>query len=908
MCDSDAAAFKHPSGGDMSSSSWPQSAKNADHNNPPPEPPEECNMSITLNEFVESHSESLPCEIMVVEGASTSPVALSNEDILNVHRICNENMMLARANENQQYLVPLNAAVEFCVLYDPESNISKALKGYSFEKVSDLMSAEVKPKLVCARSSWEDKETNKVVISNREVFVVRDIVQTKKKKKKKFLKLYSITKLTEKIVPEECVADFSTKPSLIPLYLTEIAEYIPDPFPCKAVLHDEGLMVPPHLCTVISNLSGLILTLVSISNQRVLKATYKRDGIENPIIMDIPVELPQVRVKVLHVTSQYEDMRACNETGDQKPAVDENKVDQVAKDEEPYEVMFSRTDQNSSPKNTLEIWSQELNKLPVKQPLPGPKPELLRPDQFAEQYGHSLPMQVKIAEISQSVSERGLCADEVYNVHFVTATEGISMMVDKAGLVTFVPTDSSAQFGVIFNPQGDLDVAVSGYTFETVEDVVRYVLLPRVLCATQRYAPPSGSASSVDSGEILIVKDAEISPESNRPVLLVYSVGDQADKWLQAECDGRFVTDPSCIKLDASVIVRHLTHLFPTCAMMYPGHSTDAISGATMVTLLQYHPKSVLVATAVRSSKSAENVYQPVEIPLDAAVKLVPIRSGAAVEAPSCGPRPPNYAMKSETLVQGTATFAPPLVLPPIVPRRRLKAVKNKGVPPIAAARFRKANSAVYFAADRWSRNSSVFQGQEEIGPEVKTVSDAVTHEVPLAAEKCKPQAAPTCNVSPMSLVEESEVEEQRNSVFRQDEKPAANPDKLEALAHDVAELVKQFSELAKQIGNVEKKLDATNDLLRMRDLVSVEERREKRKFVESLTLQQVLQLLHASGLGAYAESFDREKIDGQTLCTLNASVLQQELNVSSELHRLKLMGILSGALDIRSFFAYPSR
>ena len=277
-CDNGDVSFRHTAT-NIVSSSWPQ-ARNARHSLKPTSQEESESQSITLSEFVQRYMDSLPCEIMVVEGANVPPVTLSSEDILKVHRISEQNMVLARANENQQYLIPLNAAIELCVLYDPESNISKALKGYSFEKVSDLMSAEVRPKLVCARSSWEDKDTNRVVINNREVFVVGDIVFPTKKKGKKVIKLYSITKQAEKIVSEECIANFSTKPSLIPLYLAEITGYIMDPFPCKAVLHDEGLMVPPHLCAIVTNLSGLVLNLVSMSAERVLATTYKREGIE----------------------------------------------------------------------------------------------------------------------------------------------------------------------------------------------------------------------------------------------------------------------------------------------------------------------------------------------------------------------------------------------------------------------------------------------------------------------------------------------------------------------------------------------------------------------------------------------------------------------------------------------------
>ena len=234
--------------------------------------------AIALSEFTQRFSDSLPAEITVVEGANTSPVALNDKDVLKVHRIKEQSMVLARANENQQYLIPFNAAIEFCVLYDPENNISKALKGYSFEKGSDLMSAEIRPKLVCARSSWVDKDTNRVVVSNREVFVVKGA--STGKDGKKTIKVYSITKHVTKELPEDCVASFSTKPSLLPLYLAEIMEYVKDPFPCKALLHDEGLMVPPHFLSLIRDQSGLVLSLASVSKKVVMEATYSRPDIE----------------------------------------------------------------------------------------------------------------------------------------------------------------------------------------------------------------------------------------------------------------------------------------------------------------------------------------------------------------------------------------------------------------------------------------------------------------------------------------------------------------------------------------------------------------------------------------------------------------------------------------------------
>ncbi|KAL5505533.1 hypothetical protein EMCRGX_G006981 [Ephydatia muelleri] len=896
-CDNDNVSIRH-SVTNVISSSWPQ-AKDARHSLLPTPPAESKSQTVTLNEFVQRYSELLPCEIMVVEGANTPPVTLSSEDILNVHRICEQNMVLARANESQQYLIPLNAAVEFCVLYDPESNISKALKGYSFEKVSDLMSVEVRPKLVCARSSWEDKDTNRVTINNREVFVVGDIVLPTKKKGKKVMKLYSITKQAEKILSEECIANFSTKPSLLPLYLAEITGYIRDPFPCKAVLHDEGLMVPPHLCAIITNLSGLVLNLVSMSAKRVLATTYKREGIENPIIMDIPVELPQVKVKVLHA-NQYDEMDFKQEASGSKVAEEINlkgNDTQVqdqnaspANDEEHYEVMVRARVNNVCATNMSELKCQVQNKILTKQPMS--VTETLRPDEFAKQYGGALPIQVRITESSQTVGGTGLHRDEIYNVHLVTETDGISM-TDEKGLLVLVPTHSSTQFGVIFNPQADLDKAVSGYMFESVEDVVKSVHLPRVLCATEAYKS-SSPVSSVDTGEVLIVNDAEISPQSMTAILTVYSINKQMTKKLQADGKGHFVTDPSRIKLQVSVILQHLATLLPICALMYPdeGHAT---SGPAMVTLLGYHPKSVLVATTVYSPTRDGNPYQPVEIPLDAAVKMVAMPNTATMTTGS-----PHCGMKSLSLEHGGATFAPlgtRRTQPPIVPKRS-KVRKNTETPPTKAARNHHTVSATVDGQSRDSHYSSVDAGQlQQCENELKsTISNVVAQDLSPATRECETHAQ---NLGPQ--VEELPGNE-GCSLHHGVE--TTSLDKFKALNCDVAELVKQFAVLSRQIGNMEKRLEETNDLLRMRDEKTGKlGESEQRKFVESLTSHQVLRLLDAAGLGAYSESFDREKIDGQLLCMLNDTLLQQDLNVSSSLHRLKLLGIISGTVDVRSWF-----
>lgn len=47
--------------------------------------------------------------------------------------------------------------------------------------------------------------------------------------------------------------------------------------------------------------------------------------------------------------------------------------------------------------------------------------------------------------------------------------------------------------------------------------------------------------------------------------------------------------------------------------------------------------------------------------------------------------------------------------------------------------------------------------------------------------------------------------------------------------------------------------------------------------------------------LGVYKDSFTKEQITGEILSDLNAEDLRDELGVSSKIHRMKLMKIITG-------------
>ena len=62
-----------------------------------------------------------------------------------------------------------------------------------------------------------------------------------------------------------------------------------------------------------------------------------------------------------------------------------------------------------------------------------------------------------------------------------------------------------------------------------------------------------------------------------------------------------------------------------------------------------------------------------------------------------------------------------------------------------------------------------------------------------------------------------------------------------------------------------------------------------------------MISFLEAVGLGMHKEVFEKEKVDGLLLCKCSDHVLEEDLKMTSQLHRLKLLGFISGEVDVRN-------
>ena len=255
----------------------------------PPPPPEK----LTLPLFVARFHGCLPLCVRVCRGfcGPSEEMSISEGDHFSIHFVKHTTVVVLESPSKNRFNVPLNSAVLFGLLYNPNNNHSEALKGYKFDKVSDMLQRSTLPLVVRARKGHQDSNPGSSLAAN-ELLVLKKVCT--KLLGKKVLKVYSVTTGREKTLNENCIGHFSTKPRDVSMYLPEIVKHLPDAFPCKAVLFNtaESANVVP------SKLSLSVVTLLhsSINTSLVATSVLERD-LENARLLDIPIDLDiQVRV------------------------------------------------------------------------------------------------------------------------------------------------------------------------------------------------------------------------------------------------------------------------------------------------------------------------------------------------------------------------------------------------------------------------------------------------------------------------------------------------------------------------------------------------------------------------------------------------------------------------------------
>ena len=248
--------------------------------------------SLSLVEFVERFSDQLPISIQVQTGylGESSRITLSAFDRLNVHFVKHTKIVNASVS-SANFSIPINSALEFSLLYNPNNNVDEALKGFTFKSVADLIEARILPKLVCCMTNWTNQKCS---INDRELLIIKG------KGAQETLIVYSIKSSIQKILPLDCKAQFTTNPNNLHLYLPEYITHVPDLFPCEVCIYTQKADIKRHTQAMPQHFIASVITLMKTSTETTLLASPVLPDPEfTETIMEIPIDIPEVKISIM---------------------------------------------------------------------------------------------------------------------------------------------------------------------------------------------------------------------------------------------------------------------------------------------------------------------------------------------------------------------------------------------------------------------------------------------------------------------------------------------------------------------------------------------------------------------------------------------------------------------------------
>jgi len=116
--------------------------------------------SMHLPDFVQRSSKSFPVHIKVLKGycGPSSRFTISTNDTYNIHFMKHTKVVTIKDAHDTPYSIPLNSAIEFGLVYDPNENRSEAINGLTFGKISEIIAAHTPPKVFCALKAFRGED------------------------------------------------------------------------------------------------------------------------------------------------------------------------------------------------------------------------------------------------------------------------------------------------------------------------------------------------------------------------------------------------------------------------------------------------------------------------------------------------------------------------------------------------------------------------------------------------------------------------------------------------------------------------------------------------------------------------------------------------------------------------------
>lgn len=128
---------------------------------------------IDVNDLVNQYSSHLPLKLVVSKGVygMEESYSLATADCCIVHYIKKRELVqIQDPRTNQEFSVPLNSAIKFGVVYNPNNDENQALRGFTFPLVSDILAESQLPKMGIAHLTDPD-----IGMKSVEVLVIKEV-------------------------------------------------------------------------------------------------------------------------------------------------------------------------------------------------------------------------------------------------------------------------------------------------------------------------------------------------------------------------------------------------------------------------------------------------------------------------------------------------------------------------------------------------------------------------------------------------------------------------------------------------------------------------------------------------------------------------------------------------------------
>lgn len=241
-------------------------------------------VKVTTLKGLSETPEDLPAVIRFVNGyyGKTSRFSVSAGDCFQVNLLKRSRVINFQDVARREYTIPLSSTAKFGLLCeDAESDLNPSLK-----TISSIFAMKKLPHVIYALKDGEDMK-RKVIVSEGDILVIKG-------SKKKALQCYNLRTGSDIWLQRHFQCTFTLDPEKTKVFPLEIANHLPNVFPCQAKLYVRGGDAHSPLDGKVVTLTGCSVDISLVATEAKPSPNKKRSWIHLPLdgnLSDLSIEI-----------------------------------------------------------------------------------------------------------------------------------------------------------------------------------------------------------------------------------------------------------------------------------------------------------------------------------------------------------------------------------------------------------------------------------------------------------------------------------------------------------------------------------------------------------------------------------------------------------------------------------------